>query len=59
MFKFKLLLNMSSSNLNNTNSELVKIMEGISGQRQQIQDEIDVEEKRKKDIEIQMAELTN
>ena len=43
--------------MNNTNSELVKMMEGIVKQRDEIQDVINQEEDEKKAIDEQMRAL--
>ena len=46
-----------SSGLNNTNTELVKMMDGIIKQKNEIQGLIDQEEDEKRQIEEQMRSL--
>ena len=46
-----------SSGLNNTNTELVKMMDGIIKQKNEIQTLIDQEDKEKRQIEEQMRSL--
>ena len=46
-----------SSGLNNTNTELVKMMDGIIKQKNEIQSLIDQEEEEKRQIEEQMRAL--
>ena len=48
----------SSGMMNNTNSELVKMMEGISNQRDEIQGQINQEEEEKRAIDEQMMALS-
>ena len=43
--------------MNNTNTELIKCIEGIKGARDEIQGEINTEEEEKKQIETQMRAL--
>ena len=43
--------------MNNTNTELIKCIEGIKGARDEIQAEINVEEEEKRQIEEQMRSL--
>ena len=50
---------MSASGLNNTNSELCKMMENISKQRDEIQELINQEEDEKRAIEEQMRALSD
>merc|ERR1719329_1539501 len=50
---------MTSGHLNNTNTELVKMMEGINKQRTEIQDLINQEEEEKRQIEEQMKTLAD
>ena len=50
---------MTSGHLNNTNTELVKMMEGINKQRTEIQDLINQEEEEKRQIEEQMKSLAD
>ena len=47
-----------SSGLNNTNTELVKMMDGIIKQKNEIQSLIDQEEEEKRQIEEQMRSLS-
>ena len=49
----------AASGLNNTNSELVKMMETIQKQRDEIQDQINQEEEEKRAIEDQMRALSD
>ena len=48
-----------SSHLNNTNNDLVKMMDSINGQRSEIQSLIDQEEEEKRQIEEQMRALAD
>ena len=50
---------MSSAHLNNTNAELVKMMDNINGQKQEIQVLIDQEEEEKRQIEENMRALSS
>ncbi len=47
-----------STGLNNTNTELVKMMDGIIKQKNEIQSLIDTEEEEKRQIEEQMRALS-
>ena len=47
----------NSGALNNTNTDLINCIEGIKAHRDEIQQEIDVEENEKAQIETQMRKL--
>ena len=49
----------NSTHLNNTNSELVKMMDNITQQKNEIQQLINQEEEEKRQIEEQLKSLTD